>query len=87
MFYPKHAAYSNNSEDSIAKIAVIARRVLQLPMEVISTQPPPQPTDDKRLAIGLSVTIGIVMVLAVMGMVIFLQYRFVHWVKYEKNSK
>ena len=76
MFYPKHAAYSNDFEDSIANIAVITRKVLQLPMEVISTQPPPQPTDNKGLAIGLSVIIGVVLVLAVMGMIIFLQYRY-----------
>lgn len=81
----KPAAYNITFEDSIDGIIVIARKVLQLPAEEVSSPPSPEFVDNLALAIAIPLSIGVaILLLAVVCTVIVLWYRYYsakRWVK------
>ena len=73
----KTAAYDTNFEDILDGIIMIARKVLQLPEEEISSQPLPELVDNMALAIAIPLSIGVViLLLTFVCTVIFLWYRY-----------
>ena len=81
----KPAAYNISFENIDEGIIVIARKVLHLPAEEVSSQPPSELVDNLALAIVIPLSIGVaIFLLIVVCTVTFLWYRYYsakRWVK------